>query len=54
MSLLHELISAAAAAAPDRQAVVTDDGTTATFIEFDRQIRGVAGWVAARTAPGWG
>lgn len=52
MSLLHELISAAAAAAPDRQAVVTDDGTTATFVEFDRQIRGVAGWVAARTTPG--
>lgn len=52
MTLLHELISAAAAAAPQRRAVVTDDGTTATFAEFDRQIRGVAGWVAARTAPG--
>lgn len=52
MTLLHELITAAAAAAPERRAVVTDDGTTATFAEFDRQIRGVAGWVAARTAPG--
>ncbi|WP_124712182.1 AMP-binding protein [Mycolicibacterium nivoides] len=52
MTLLHELISAAAAGAPQRRAVVTDDGTTATFAEFDRQIRGVAGWVAARTAPG--
>lgn len=52
MNLLHELISAAAADAPARRAVVTDDGTTATFAEFDRQVRGVAGWVAARTAPG--
>lgn len=52
MTLLHELISAAAAGAPQRRAVVTDDGTTATFAEFDHQIRGVAGWVAARTAPG--
>lgn len=52
MSLLHELISAAAADAPARQAVVTDDGTAVTFAEFDRQVRGVAGWVAARTAPG--
>ncbi|WP_166905018.1 AMP-binding protein [Mycobacterium sp. DL440] len=52
MSLLHELVSAAAAEAPQRRALVTDDGATATFAEFDRQIRGVAGWVAARTAPG--
>lgn len=52
MSFLHELVSAAAAVAPQRPAVVTDDGTTATFAEFDRQIRGVAGWVAARTDPG--
>lgn len=52
MSLLHELVSAAAAGAPERPAVVTDDGSTATFAEFDRQIRGVAGWVADRTAPG--
>ena len=49
---LHDLVSAAAAGAPGRPAVVTDDGTTATFAEFDRQVRGVAGWVAARTAPG--
>ncbi|MUL85408.1 MULTISPECIES: AMP-binding protein [unclassified Mycolicibacterium] len=52
MSLLHELVSTAAAGTPQREAVVTDDGTSATFAEFDRQIRGVAGWVAARTAPG--
>ncbi|OBG87036.1 AMP-dependent synthetase, partial [Mycobacterium sp. E802] len=38
--------------APRRAAVIADDGTTATFAEFDRQIRGVAGWVADRTAPG--
>lgn len=52
MSLLHELVSANAADVPGRPAVVTDDGATATFAEFDRQIRGVAGWVAARTSPG--
>lgn len=52
MSLLHGLVSAAAADAPERPAVVTDDGTTVTFADFDRQIRGVAGWIAARTAPG--
>lgn len=52
MSLLHELISTAAGNAPQRRAIATDDGTTATFAEFDRRIRGVAGWVSARTAPG--
>lgn len=52
MTLLHELVSAAAAGTPERRAVVSDNGTTASFAEFDRQIRGVAGWVAARTDPG--
>ncbi|MDH6194362.1 acyl-CoA synthetase (AMP-forming)/AMP-acid ligase II [Mycobacterium frederiksbergense] len=52
MTVLHELVTAAATAAPQRPAVVTDDGTTATFAEFDHQIRGVAGWVAAHTRPG--
>ena len=52
MTLLHELISAAAAAAPQRPAVITDDGATTTFAEFDRQVHDVAGWIAARTAPG--
>ncbi|QZH63455.1 AMP-binding protein [Mycolicibacterium farcinogenes] len=52
MTLLHELIAAAAAAAPQRPAVITDDGATTTFAELDRQVHDVAGWIAARTAPG--
>lgn len=52
MKLLHELVSEAAAAAPDRLAVVSDDGTSWTFAEFDRRIGCVAAWIAARTGPG--
>ncbi|MDV3126197.1 AMP-binding protein [Mycobacterium sp. 21AC1] len=50
MSLLHELVSDAAAAVPDRPAVVSDD--TWTFAEFDRRIRCVAAWVGEHTDPG--
>ncbi|CAJ1580504.1 AMP-binding protein [[Mycobacterium] wendilense] len=49
---LHELISTAAAAVPDRAAVVVPDGPSATFAEFDRRVRGIAGWVSRRTRPG--
>lgn len=49
-SVLHELISQAPT--PDRPALIGDDGTTTTFAEFERQIRCVAAWVTARTAPG--
>ncbi|HTM85098.1 MAG TPA: AMP-binding protein [Mycobacterium sp.] len=52
MTVLHELVSAAAATAPDRLAVVSDDGTSWTFAEFDRRISCVAAWIAARTDPG--
>ncbi|MGV9798595.1 AMP-binding protein [Mycobacterium sp. NPDC003449] len=51
-SLLHELVTVAAAAAPQRSALITDAGATVTFAEFDRQIRCVASWVAEHTAPG--
>lgn len=50
--LIHELVSAAAAAVPDRPALVSPDGATATFAELDHQIRAVAAWVAERSAPG--
>ena len=52
VSLLHELVSTAALGAPQRPALVAEDGRTVTFAELDRQIRSVAGWVASRTAPG--
>ncbi|MCV7015352.1 AMP-binding protein [Mycolicibacterium madagascariense] len=52
MDLVHELVSAAAAAVPDRPAIVTADGAAITFAEFDRQVGSVAGWVAERTRRG--
>ncbi|WP_255413033.1 class I adenylate-forming enzyme family protein [Mycobacterium hubeiense] len=51
MQLLHDLVSTAATIAPQRLAVVSADGTTATFEEFNRQVRAVAGWVAGHTRP---
>lgn len=50
--LLHELITAAAAATPDRAAVISPDGTTVSFAQFDAEIGATAAWVAARSAPG--
>ena len=52
VNLLHELVSEAAALTPDRPAVVMPDGPSATFAEFDERVRGTAGWLRARTAPG--
>ena len=50
--LLHDLLSAAAATAPDRVAVVSADGSATTFAELDRQVRARASWVAQRSAAG--
>lgn len=50
--LLHQLITAAAAEAPDRPAIIGPDGTAIGFAQFDDQIRATAGWVAARSQPG--
>lgn len=52
MSLLHQLISSVAAAAPHRPAIIADDGSTIGYAEFDHQIRAVARWIASRTEPG--
>ena len=51
-ALLHEVVAAAAATAPDRPAVVTADGTATTFAELDRMVAAVAGWLHAHTAAG--
>ncbi|MFS0896138.1 AMP-binding protein [Mycolicibacterium litorale] len=50
--LLHDLVASAAAADPRRPAVIGPDGAAVPFDEFDRQIRAVAGWVGAHSAPG--
>lgn len=50
--LLHDLVTSAAAADPQRPAVIGPDGVPISFAEFDRQIRSVAGWVAHHSAPG--
>jgi len=50
--LLHHLVSDAAAAAPDRPALIAEDGTVTTFAHFDRSIAAVAGWIASRTTRG--
>ncbi|WP_163797879.1 AMP-binding protein [Mycolicibacterium sediminis] len=51
-TLLHELVSSAAADVPDRPAVIAPDGTVTTFAEFDRQIASVAAWLCERTRLG--
>lgn len=50
--LLHHLVSDAAAIAPDRPAIIAEDGTVTTFSEFDRAITAASGWIASRTALG--
>jgi acyl-CoA synthetase (AMP-forming)/AMP-acid ligase II len=52
IDLIHELVSAAAAAVPDQQAIICADGTTVTFAVFDRQVSAVASWTAQRTRRG--
>lgn len=52
MSLLHELISSAAATAPSRPALIAEDGSALSYAEFDHRIRCVAGWIAGRTERG--
>ena len=52
IDLIHALVTAAAAAAPDRNAIIEADGTTITFADFDRQIGSVAAWANARTRRG--
>lgn len=50
--LLHHLVSGAAAVAPDRPAIIAEDGTVSTFAQFDRAITAAAGWIASRTTLG--
>ncbi|TPG37343.1 AMP-dependent synthetase [Mycobacterium hodleri] len=52
MDLIHELVSSAALATPDRRAIIASDGAAPTFAEFDRQVSSVAAWIAARTRRG--
>ena len=52
IDLIHELVSSAAAAVPDRQAIICPDGTAVTFALFDRQVSSVASWTAERTRRG--
>ncbi|MCX2712494.1 AMP-binding protein [Mycolicibacterium sp. J2] len=49
--LLHELISTNAVATPDRAAIISPDGVSASFAQFDDQIRATAAWIAAHTPP---
>jgi acyl-CoA synthetase (AMP-forming)/AMP-acid ligase II len=52
IDLIHDLVSAAAAAAPDRSAIVSPDGTAITFEEFDRRIASVSAWLTQVTERG--
>jgi acyl-CoA synthetase (AMP-forming)/AMP-acid ligase II len=52
IDVIHEIVSRAADAVPDRLAIVAPDGTPTTFAEFDREVRALAGWVSARTTRG--
>ncbi|WP_286150316.1 AMP-binding protein, partial [Mycobacterium sp. ST-F2] len=50
--LLHRLVADAAAAVPNRAAIIAEDGAVTTFAQFERSITAVAGWMASRTARG--
>jgi acyl-CoA synthetase (AMP-forming)/AMP-acid ligase II len=52
IDLIHELVSSAAGAVPDRAAIISADGTAVTFARFDRQVQSVAAWVCERTRRG--
>jgi acyl-CoA synthetase (AMP-forming)/AMP-acid ligase II len=52
IELIHELVSSAAAAVPDRAAVISPDGAAVTFAQFDDQVSLVAGWVSERSQRG--
>jgi acyl-CoA synthetase (AMP-forming)/AMP-acid ligase II len=52
IDLIHDLVSGAARATPDRPAIIAADGTSTTFAEFDRQVGALAGWVSALTERG--
>ena len=52
IDLIHELVSSAAAAVPDRNAIIAPAGAATTFAQFDRQVSSLAGWVARRTRRG--
>jgi acyl-CoA synthetase (AMP-forming)/AMP-acid ligase II len=52
IDLIHELVSSAAAAVPDRAAIISPDGKALTFAHFDRQVASVAAWVAERSGRG--
>ena len=50
--LVHELVSSAAATVPARPAIITPDGPTWTFAQFEARVGSVAAWVTERTSPG--
>ena len=52
IDLIHELVSSAARAVPDRVAVIAPDGEPTTFAEFDRQVRALAAWISGLTRTG--
>ena len=52
IDLIHDLVSTAAAVAPDRAAVIGTDAESISFAQFDSQIRRLAAWVAEHSAPG--
>ncbi|WP_395307453.1 AMP-binding protein [Mycobacterium sp. AMU20-3851] len=51
-ALIHGLVAAAARRAPERPALITADGGTVTFAQFDAQVRATASWITARSSPG--
>lgn len=42
IDLIHNLVPSAAAAAPERAAIIAADGAVTTFADFDRQIAAVS------------
>ena len=52
IDLIGDVVSSAAAAVPDRPAIISADGTVETFAQFDLHVRAVATGIAQRTRRG--
>lgn len=52
IDLIPDLVTAAAAAAPDRAALISPDGSAISFAQFESRVLERASWIAARSHPG--
>ena len=51
-ALIHDLVTAATVAAPERAALISPDGTAISFAQFESRVRERASWIIDRSRPG--